>query len=106
MNDLQQRILRGIERIMKARERGWDTSDWENHLIGLINELAQGNTVTVKMGRYGFCTCPLNSGRHGRGLCCGCFKVSSACACKKLEVNPADEINQQYLQYIKGIKPH
>ena len=106
MSELQDRIIRGLNAIMKAREKGMDTREWEGHLLRLIKNLEANKKVKVKMGRFGFCTCPFNIDRFGRGLCFGCYKVTNSCVCEQLEVNPEDVINQQFAQFVERKTSH
>lgn len=90
MRELQERILKGINSIIKAKLQGQDTSEWENHLCKLIQGANREKRIRVKMGSFGFCTCHL-----GGGLCTGCWKIKNACVCRELEVNPEETINEQ-----------
>ncbi|HEX3037136.1 MAG TPA: hypothetical protein VHT73_18785 [Thermodesulfobacteriota bacterium] len=102
MRKFEERIKRGIEAIARAKAEGKDTSKWENHLLTLITNLSKKKeTVRLKMGRFGFCTCLLD-----KALCCGCFRVKEACTCEELEVDPEEEITRQYARTLKSIGTH
>lgn len=97
MRDLRDRILRGIEAILKAKSLGRDTTDWENHLIELISEIP-ADMVKVRVGKFGFCTCSEDS-----GLCCGCWKIRQCCECIEREVEPEEEMLRQYKVNKSGV---
>ncbi|HEX3037225.1 MAG TPA: hypothetical protein VHT73_19240 [Thermodesulfobacteriota bacterium] len=102
MKSLEERIKKGIEAIASAKSEGRDTGEWEKHLFGLIHQLAEEKkTVKVRMGTFGFCTCPL-----GKALCSGCWRVLEACTCKELDVDPEAEITKQYAQSLKRVGVH
>ena len=101
MSELQERIIRGIKAIVKAKSKGLDTTDWETHLYKLIKELKVEKKTLVKMGKFGFCTCLLTN-----GLCSGCWKTKNACTCKELEVNPEEVINRQYASLVRSAGIH
>lgn len=99
MRSLEGRIKKGIEAIAKAKAEGKDTRVWESHLFFLIAGLPKKKeTVLVKMGKFGFCTCLLSA-----GLCSGCWRVIDACECKEIELNPEEEITRQYAKSVSGI---
>lgn len=87
---IKERIKRGVVEILRAKEKGKDTSAWEDHLISLIDELPS-NTVKVKIGQFGFCSCLIS-----RGLCTGCWRIIKSCECIQLEVDPEKEMTSQY----------
>lgn len=95
MKSLHERILKGINSIIKAKLQGQDTSEWENHLCKLIQELDRERRIRVRIGSFGFCTCQLSG-----GLCTGCWKIKIACACRELEVSPEETINEQIAKSI------
>ena len=116
MKTLEERIRRGREAIVRAKAQGKEIKTWEEHLANLERQLAEqsklsgqrstksspipdpNSRVKVRMGVYGFCTCPLE-----KALCSGCWRIISACTCRELEVNPEEEITQQYAQLLKKI---
>ena len=96
---LADRIKHGIRACLEARGQGRDVSDWLDHLFGLIDLLEeQSRTVTVRMGRYGFCNCLVS-----HALCGGCWKVKEACACMTVTVNPGDLINEEYARLLRRV---
>jgi hypothetical protein len=99
MRAFEERIKKGIEAISKAKAEGRDTTEWEDQLLSLITGLPnKKETVLVKMGKFGFCTCLLSS-----GLCSGCWRVRDACECREIEVDPEEEITRQYAKTMSGV---
>jgi len=100
---LKERIKRGRLAIANARSQGKDTTEWERRIALLERQMVKESVgkVKVKMGLFGFCTCFIS-----RGLCSGCWKIKQSCACKQLEVNPDEVINQQYTSFIRRTNIH
>lgn len=90
MSEIRERIEKTIKAIAKAASNGKDTTQWQEHLIQLVEKL-DNPTVTVKFGTFGFCTCT-----EKWGLCFGCYKIKKGCECEEREVDPNIELTKQY----------
>lgn len=90
MAQLREKIEKTIKAIAKAEANGKDSTIWQVYLLELIDKL-ENLKVTVKIGRFGFCTCSESS-----GLCVGCWRIKQSCDCKEFEVDPQVEMKRQY----------
>jgi hypothetical protein len=97
MMNIEERIKKGVTSILREKEKGRDTSAWEEHILQLLDEL-KTTRVRVKIGQFGFCTCILSS-----GLCSGCWKIAKSCKCVEIEVDPEQEITEQYAKHSRGV---
>jgi hypothetical protein len=98
---LSDRIKTGVRACLKAQaETGEVPENWLSHLFNLIDLLEQkSQMVTVKMGRFGFCTC-LTS----RSLCSGCMRIKKNCTCVIRRVNPAALIKEEHAKHMRRIE--
>jgi len=92
MNDMLERYNKIIKAIAKAGSEGKDTGKWQELLLLLIEKAISNNTIKVRYGRFGFCTCSIDD----MGVCTGCVRIKEACSCKEHEVYPGEELTKKY----------